>query len=251
MESLRRLIRTVLGPDISRRVGDRVAPLLARVALFRGAVWNTWSQYGEDLVIDRLLGNKRHGTYIDIGANDPNLINNTRRFYDRGWSGANVEPDPDKHTRLVASRPRDMNIHCGVGSKTEPQMFYRMSADMLSTFSKTAAELYQRQGYAVVEEIPVKLIPLAEVFERVGRPVDFLSVDVEGFEVDVLKSNDWSVHRPTLLLVEMMHDANHIEAMLAEVGYEIVWRNSTNAIFRQMAGWKAGSESVARSTGRP
>lgn len=134
---------------------------------------------------------------------------------------------------------------------SEPQVFYRMSADTLSTFSKTAAELYQQQGYAVVEQIPVKLIPLAEVFERVGRPVDFLSVDVEGYEIDVLKSNEWSLYRPTFILVEMMHKSNDIAHMLAGVGYEIVWRNSTNAIFRQVAGWKAGAESVAKSSGKP
>jgi FkbM family methyltransferase len=233
MATLRKLIRTALGPAASRRLVTFLSPLLTRLALLRGAVFNSWSQYGEDRVVDQLLGIKTPGTYIDIGANDPNLFNNTRRFYGMGWSGANCEPDPTKYERLLKSRPRDLNFNCGVGSGQGLHTFYRMSADMLSTFSKAAAIEYERQGYVVIEEVPTPLMSLTDVFDRIGRPVDFISLDVEGFEIDVLKSNDWSRHRPTLLLVEMMHEAKRIEETLAGVGYEIVWRNSTNAIFRQ------------------
>lgn len=74
------------------------------------------SQYYEDLIIDRLLNHKKNGIYLDIGANDPDILSNTKRFYDRGWSGVNIEPDTELYNKLLKHRSRDINLNIGISS---------------------------------------------------------------------------------------------------------------------------------------
>src|SRR5579864_1383027 len=75
----------------------------------------SYSQYKEDLWIDRMLGYKKNGFYIDIGASDPNYLNNTKKFYEKGWKGLNVEPNPSTFRKLKEDRDRDINLNVGVG----------------------------------------------------------------------------------------------------------------------------------------
>ena len=74
----------------------------------------SFSQDYEDLIIDKLLGNKATGTYLDIGAFDPTDLSNTKRFYDRGWRGCNVEPDPVRFQKFLQARPDDINLNVGL-----------------------------------------------------------------------------------------------------------------------------------------
>ena len=101
---------------------------------------SSFSQYGEDLVLDKLLLNVTTGTYLDVGANDPNHFSNTKRFYLRGWTGINVEPNPTLFRLLEKHRKRDVNLNIGVGSKTDRLVFYSMNAHTLSTFDKKSLE---------------------------------------------------------------------------------------------------------------
>ena len=75
---------------------------------------NSFSQYGEDVIIDRLLCHKKRGFYIDIGANHPDRFSNTKRFYVKGWSGINIEPNPIIFKKF-AKRTRDVNLNIGIG----------------------------------------------------------------------------------------------------------------------------------------
>jgi FkbM family methyltransferase len=232
MLRFREIIKRLLGKRLTKVVGDGLSPLLSRLALLKGYLFNTWSQYGEDREIDRLLGYKTQGRYVDIGANDPNLINNTRRFYRKGWSGINCEPNVVLFQKLATFRPRDINLNCGAGPVETEMVFYRMSADILSTFNRSSAEQYEREGYKILEQVRVPVITLETIFRKLDKPADFMSLDVEGWEIEVLKSNDWNKHRPTLIVAKINQGAEPIAEYLTEIGYGIVWRNPTNAIFQ-------------------
>jgi len=85
--------------------------------LRRGPLQNSYSQNSEDVLIDRLLGNKKTGFYVDVGAYDPSRLSNTKRFYKNGWTGINIEPDPRKIEKFYKLRARDLNLNVGVANK--------------------------------------------------------------------------------------------------------------------------------------
>ena len=165
-----------------------------------------YSQYGEDLIIDAITGLSAVGFYVDVGANDPVVLNNTKRFHTRGWHGLNVEPNPDLMSRIQEDRPADDNLNTGVGAEDRIMDFYRIDPNTLSTFDASAADDNIRAfpGAEIVEVIPVQVTTLTSLFSKhVPRHqvIDFMSMDVEGGELAALGGNDWEVWRPRLVLL--------------------------------------------------
>lgn len=204
---------------------------------FREIFMGSYSQYGEDLVIDRLLGHPKSGTFVDVGANDPHFLSNTKRFYVRGWRGVNVEPHVVNFRKFLAARPGDTNLNIGIGSDEGVLDFYQLDPDQISTFSEKEAKRYMALGQRLVEVRKVKVEPLSRVLEDVQAPIDFISVDVEGIDLDVLRSNDWSRFRPKLVCVESGDHETRAQDMkiydfMCSVGYEQVYFNGCNGIWR-------------------
>lgn len=195
-------------------------------------VFGSHAQYGEDLHIDAILGVERP-FYVDVGANHPVELSNTWRFYRRGAHGINIEPDPSAFPAIAARRPRDINLPLGIGSVAGKLPFHRMSASTLSTFSRKDAELYLKNGYRIVETVQVSVRPLGAVLaeHRPEGPIDFCSIDVEGRELDILASNDWTRFRPTLIVLEVNRDENGLLGAMDDLDYLLVINNGTNGIF--------------------
>ena len=144
---MRSIIRDLLPPIMVRatrrlfgRARSPARPIETVMPSFSSPKAGSFSQYGEDLVLDAVLGCSSKGFFIDIGANDPALFNNTKRFSLRGWTGINVEPNPSVFARIVQDRPNDLNLNLGVGLSDSIMTFYNIEPDTLSTFSKLNAE---------------------------------------------------------------------------------------------------------------
>jgi len=198
-------------------------------------ILGSFSQYLEDIFIDRIFRHKQIGTYIDIGANDPVVLNNTKLFYDRGWCGVNVEPDVIMHKKLLIERPRDINLNLGIGKKSGELTFYELLPNTLSTFNhKSALQSVKKDGAKIVSQTIIKVISLKELFDTTisHNTVDFLSLDAEGYEWDILSSNDWKLYRPTAIIVELNQDNNgRVFNLLKNRGYFLLYYNGTNGIF--------------------
>lgn len=209
--------------------------------LYKETVQKSYSQQGEDLIIDKLLNYKKKGTYIDIGAFDPVRLSNTKRFYEKGWKGVNIEPDYNNYLKFVKLRPNDINLNIGISNKKDILKFFRFNVDTLSTFSKQEAEKYKKQGYKLLETIDVEVRTLSSIFSDVLKTnkIDFLSVDTEGYDLEVLKSNDWNKYRPKIVCVEtLIHSVNNekmiskdIIEFLKQKGYKEVADTGINTIF--------------------
>lgn len=202
----------------------------------------TYSQTGEDLILNVLLKNKKGGFYIDIGANDPKKFNNTFLFYKNGWSGINIEPNVEKINLFKKNRKRDLNLNFGVGTANSNLNFYIFQEDTLSTFSKEVADDYVGMGHKILEIKKVDVLPLKIIFDKYlnDRNIDFLSVDTEGNDLDVLRSNDWNKYRPNFLIVETLEykkdDSgkklnNSFDSYLDELGYEKIAETYINTIY--------------------
>lgn len=213
----------------------------------RRKFWNeimkgSFSQQGEDLIIDHFVDHKKNGFYVDIGAYDPHRFSNTKRFYLKGWQGINIEPNIKNFQKFKRQRLRDTNINMGIGKSTGKLTFYEFVPDTLSTFSKKEADSYLRQGYSLAGRNNVNVSPLRNILKKYvkKKKIDFFSIDTEGMEMEVLETNDWTRFKPRVICIESaLHRSNDknlkrvssIEAFLRHESYDKVYENETNSIF--------------------
>jgi FkbM family methyltransferase len=165
----------------------------------------SYAQNGEDVVLARAFPRGHNGFYVDVGASDPVVDSVTKHFYDLGWSGINVEPATLALEALRQSRPRDLNLGCGVGAEPGEVTFYELPRQMTgcSSFSRELADEYHGQGWrSQARTAPVTtLAELCEV-HAADQLIDFLKIDVEGDEAAVLQGADFDRFRPRVLIVE-------------------------------------------------
>ena len=167
----------------------------------------SYSQEGEDLILERIFEGQGAGFYVDVGAHHPKRFSNTHRFYRRGWCGINIEPNPEGLVLFQRYRKRDINLGYGVGNQQGELVYYMFNEPALNSFDRTLSHQRQSDQYRIIgtRNIPVK--PLSEILQEYLPPkthIDFMTVDVEGLDLDVLKSNDWTRFRPSCLLVEAL-----------------------------------------------
>jgi len=195
----------------------------------------SYSQYGEDLVLDGIFRGKMKGFYIDIGAHDPEFQSNTLRFYMRGWQGINIEPIVSKYNKFQVVRERDININCGVHNEHAELTFYHSEWETLSTFNKERA-LKNAKNFnkEIIGEYKIPVKRLSEILGanmRDDQHIDFLSIDTEGNELNILKGNDWKKYRPQVILIETADQEIDIHEYLVVNNYSLVFKNHLNSIY--------------------
>jgi FkbM family methyltransferase len=163
----------------------------------------SYGQNGEDVLLNRLFPADHKGFYIDVGASHPTVGSVTAHFYARGWQGINVEPSCS-YGQMVQARPRDTNLQLALSNQPGMATFHEFpEAAGLSTFTPDLADFaVTKFGFRCVRRTVV-VSTLAEICrEHVRKPIDFLSVDVEGHERAVLEGADWKRFRPRAVVVE-------------------------------------------------
>ncbi|MET0394936.1 MAG: FkbM family methyltransferase [Chitinophagaceae bacterium] len=207
----------------------------------------SYSQTGEDLIIDLVIDAKKwkEFTYLDIGANDPVLFNNTYKFYEKGYSGVCVEPDPHLHALLSKKRKRDTCLNVGVAAKpAEGVDFYIMDQPELNTFSAEEAAALVKNASGTLNLVKVVRIPLRTVETIIdehfnGKAPVFVNLDVEGLDEEILQHFPFDRYRPALFCIETVHyteDASsekrqEIFQLMEANGYEPFADTYINTIF--------------------
>tara|TARA_Y100000589_G_scaffold100084_1_gene94570 strand:+ start:2338 stop:3039 length:702 start_codon:yes stop_codon:yes gene_type:complete len=187
-----------------------------------------YSQNGEDLILNRLLENKEKGFFIDVGAHHPIRFSNTYLFYKKGWSGINIDAMPGSMTKFNKIRPKDINIECGVGLKNDQLTFYQFNETALNTFSKKEALSKNKDGYKIIKSNFLQVESLENLLDKYmprNTKIDFLNIDVEGKDEEVLISNNWEKYKPNYILVEILREKyianpnSSIKKFLKSIGY--------------------------------
>jgi FkbM family methyltransferase len=185
----------------------------------------SYSQYGEDKVLRALLPEK-FGTYLDIGSGHPKRNSNTFWFYRRGWRGVLVEPLPSLNRIASKVRPRDKHFQCMIGEKGT-QSFWEFNPSEYSTSDFEQAQKCIVRNVQLLQRYSIPSNPLGEIApSMVPSEPTFMDIDVEGTDVEVLKSNDWSRTKPRVVLVEdrnvFSDDESEVASFLTAQGYILI-----------------------------
>ena len=206
----------------------------------------SYSQLGEDVIINFIF--EQHGitlpTYIDIGAHDPMYLSNTALFYEKGCSGINIEPNPILWSNINKVRKKDINLNCGVGTDNNPLDFYIMNVPTMSTFSKeNADELVSEHKFEIVDVKKIAVHSLDYLLEKYTNNIfpDFLSLDAEGLDFDILKTIDYEKTAPKVICVETIEYSRDMSGrkekeiidFLVSQGYRIFADTYVNTIFEK------------------
>jgi FkbM family methyltransferase len=208
----------------------------------------SYSQCGEDVIartVFDILG-IAHPVYLDIGAHHPSFLNNTYLFYREGSRGISVEPDPELHAKFLGTRARDLNLNVGVGPAPGQLDLYVMSSRTLNTLSESEARKYESQGYAILGKRSVPVVTINQLLdEHLRRAPDFLSVDVEGLDFEILSTLDYQRYRPVLICVETIvfttageaARRTEIDDLLSGLGYMRFADTYINALYVDKEKW--------------
>ena len=195
-----------------------------------------FSQDGEEMFLKEFFANKKKGFYVAVGAYHPFLFSNTAWAYERGWNGINIEPNLEAYKKFTHIRNHDINLNCGISQKERISSYFEFEEGAYNTFCK--------------ENVPnnTKLKKVSKIFtrrldsifnEHHVQKIDFMDIDVEGNELDVLCSNNWDLYRPQIILCEQkmrMEDIikSEIYLFMKQNGYEAVSKYNRTMIYREI-----------------
>tara|TARA_B100000795_G_scaffold134169_1_gene100187 strand:- start:53 stop:682 length:630 start_codon:yes stop_codon:yes gene_type:complete len=202
--------------------------------------------FGEDLIIQNYFKNKPKGFYVDVGCYHPLQGNNTHLLYKNGWSGINFDINHYSIKLFDFLRKRDLNIHSGISRKKRKlTMYYRKEINMLNTLDEKIAKIHFRNGYKK-KNIQVNTLNffISKKFKKLNK-IDFINIDVEGYELDALKSLNFLTYKPQLICIEIhnikkMYDTNYkylksndVYNYLINKNYKVIWKNKYSFIFER------------------
>jgi FkbM family methyltransferase len=201
------------------------------------AAFMSYAQNFEDVMLWRALSSVPDGFCIDVGAGDPDQHTVTRAFYERGWHGINIDPDPVCFAALVRRRDRDINIPVALAEAPGQRRFHVVPVPGLSTLASAVAFRHRARGWNV-RRVKVEVGTLAEICRlHAPREIHFLKIDVEGAEAAVLQGADFAAFRPWIVLAEatvpLTQTENHAEweHILIGADYRFVWFDGLNRFY--------------------
>jgi len=231
----------------AHKLANRLLPgwLIRNIRVFveaREFLWRneTYSQFGEDAVLAKLFNERdwarahksgaknlepiKNGYYVDVGAYAPIQSSNTYLFYKRGWRGINIDPTHESMVMFKKLRPTDVNLELAISDKNGTASFTSAGMSVTNTLTSDGSVHVQTRTLESVLD------------EHCRQPINFLNVDVEGFNLVVLKSNNWQKYRPTFVLVESDDVANNpldktIVDFLESIEYRLVGLAGVTMIF--------------------
>jgi FkbM family methyltransferase len=211
---------------------------------------NFYGQCGEDILLRLFCETSMSykGFYIDIGAYHPVKFSNTNYFYKNGWNGINIDANPNSIEEFNKERKRDINIESGISDQYgELEYYYFGKTSTMNTFDKNLAEEFTKKYDLKIEEIKkVKVQPINAILDEYiskGQHIDFITIDVEGFEMKILQSLDFSKYSPEYFLLEDLNFASKgfklmqksaLYRFLKEKGYMAVGTTSLTILFKKL-----------------
>lgn len=201
----------------------------------------SYSFEGEDIVLNNIFEDQKKGFYVDIGANHPNKFSNTYLFYKKGWCGINIDATPGSMMLFNIFRKRDINLEVPVSNNLHPLKYYIFDEPGINSFSEQlSVEREKTTNYKIIKTIEMKPSSIKAIMDMhlpENTVIDFMSVDVEGFDFNVLQSNDLDKYKPRVIVVEQMLDScrsikeSEIYNFLKKLQYALVNKTGNSCFY--------------------
>ena len=203
-----------------------------------------YSAFAEDLEVKKHFKKSFKGFYVDVGCYHPLKANNTMLLYQNGWKGINVDINKLSIEFFNFCRPNDVNLNLAVSSKKITKYYYQKNISLLNSVVKKQARR-TFQGKILTKKIKSKsLNEILDYSEFKNKRIDFLDIDVEGIDFDVLCSLDFKRYNPRLISVEILpinHEfklentkKSNIYKFLIKKNYKLIWSNKYSNIFKKI-----------------
>lgn len=204
---------------------------------------HSFSQEGEDMILAGLMEGISFGCYVDVGAHHPTRFSNTYHFYLKGWRGINIDPEPRLRGLFKKTRPGDIFEEAAVGHEEEI-LFHRYSESACNCCGKGwSEEEMGAWGIRKIESVSVRMKPLSKILSShwpSGKQIDFLNVDVEGGDLQVLETNDWVKYPCHFVVVEDLGSfdiektmASPLTLFMRGLGFKPVAKTVRNIFFEK------------------
>lgn len=238
-ESIKKFLIQIVPVSLKRAIALPYMQRIEKKEQVNKHAIQSFSQEGEDLILARFLEGKEKGFYIDIGAHHPTRFSNTYLLYLKGWRGLNIDAMPGGMRAFVEIRPEDYNIEASISDESKEIEYYIFKETALNTFNQELANSYIKSGWELEEKRTLFSKSLKELMEAysIKRKIDVMTIDVEGFELNVLRSIDWSVCCPSIILIEDLkfnfNNANKSEiySFMVAKQYELVAKTFNTTFF--------------------
>ena len=205
----------------------------------------SYSMLGEDLVVNNFFKNKTNGTYVDVGCYHPIDGNNTHLLFKNGWNGINIDLNKISIDLFNIARKNDENFRVAVSNKSKKiKFYYRKKINMLNTINKNFANNSFKKGYSIDYIQARTLSSILKESKLKNKKIDFLNIDIEGNEINALKTLNFEIYRPKLICVEIHNFTSNrlkkvnfkdhsIYKFLKQKGYKHIWKNEFSFIFKR------------------
>lgn len=203
----------------------------------------SFSQEGEDMVLERIYEHKFDGFYVDVGAHHPMRFSNTYHFYKKGWRGINIDGLPGSMENFNKYRKGDINIETLISDNPLEYLYYQFEEPALNTIDQELGEKRIKEGQKLIARTKLKSSRLDELLSTHlsnSQKIDILSVDVEGHDLQVLQSNNWNLYRPEFIIAELLecdftnYSTNVTASYLISNGYQPYAKCVHSWIFKRL-----------------
>jgi hypothetical protein len=202
----------------------------------------SYSMDGVDLVVEKYFKETVNGFYVDLGCYHPIKHNNTMLLYQKGWRGINIDISEFSIKLFNFCRPDDLNLNLAISDKnSEIDFYYQKKLSVLSTIKKSQSDLVF-QGKINKKKISSQtLTKVLDDSKYKDKQIDFLDLDIEGADLEALKSLDFSRYSPKLISVEILPEnidinktniqKSDIYNFLKRKNYQKIWSDVFSYIF--------------------
>ncbi|GAB4010120.1 MAG: hypothetical protein Fur0010_02070 [Bdellovibrio sp.] len=196
------------------------------------------------MILRSLLGDRSEGFYIDIGAHHPIYYSNTYHFYLKEWSGLNIDALPGSMELFRKLRPRDINIEACISNQDGDNVtFFQFSKPAINSFDPNYAEELINKGEVLVGKSQLRTKTLKAILSEnnlSSKKIDFMTIDIEGVDSIVLKSLDFNLIRPRIIVFEdhrynlMKPEDSELLRFLIENKYQLVAKTGPSLIAKDV-----------------